>query len=289
MNDELLPFDDDSYDDEDEDYAAMPAWGTCDGSGCLIMYDVASTLDHCAEEGTCWPHCTDAITHSLMQGTSYSEIAMFMGGGVPTPQQAELAQEYKPILMGDPKALVTTMTTKASKLDVSAAVGLLNEALNSGQPSAVFEAQASLLSQMESGAYNPTQSERVALYVAGLEAAARSEHGTVVAMSEGRSLQSHQADYGNDCGVCEMLSKYMSSALDILRPLADEEVAVMKQVQQKNTYALMGLCVDCGKPPLDGRTYTLDDEGFMCANCAGPFLLMDDGKPGNEWTQQEVS
>lgn len=313
------------YGDEepDEDYAAMPEMGTCDADGCMIMYEVTSTFDHCAEEGRCWGHCTDAPGHAFMYGLAYDEIkeaflpeVVDPGGEAVAKLMADLPAliAFQPIKYKfeqpkiedlDPVAppqYVQNLAAKFAALDgppdapelpggdfdINKTLAFVNEAIEAG-PNNVFMAAKGVLEQVMVEGYVPTSAERAALFVAGLEAIAYAEHGQVVAITEGRTLAKHRADFADhECGVCENLDSYANNALELLKPIAAEQVMVMAEQQTEQQRAALGQCVDCGEKPANGRIYSLEaGKGFMCSRCAGPYLMMDDGNPGDPWPEAE--
>lgn len=245
----------------------------------MVMFQTASNLDHCAEEGTCLAHCTNLVGHMQAQ----NGLSSFLFDAKP------------PILMGTVEKITSALeqpdTDEGSEEadpppDTTKALAYVQEAIMAGQPQKVHAGLNAILEAATNS--EPTPAEKVALFVAGLEALARSEHGTLVALTEGRTLEKHKTDFGNDCGVCENLDRYFDAAFALLQPLAvDQKQQTQKAIEQKQR-ALQGVCVDCGEAPSNGRTYTLDKgQGYMCSACAGPFLLMDDGQPGDEWAEAE--
>lgn len=310
MDDEL-PFEYDgdgpTYDPDDEDYAAMPDMLTCDGDdGCMVMFEATSDFDHCTTEGTCWTHCANIEAHTFAQGQDVGLIKeTFMPLDPPEaetpfatpfvetvsskwmllPKKDEGAEQGESMLTA-PASVIDSLTKTGTGESVQQATASVTELLVNGSQQDVHEEVKEILAKASAPGYMPTQAERIALFVAGLEAIAYVEHGTNVAYTEGRTLAKHKADFGNQCGVCENLDNYMTQALEMLRPLAEQQVAEAQQVAQQQVYIAKGVCVDCGEPPVGGRIYSLEEgQGFMCANCAGPFLLMDDGKPGNAWPE----
>lgn len=256
--------------------------GKCDADGCIVIYELASTSDHCIEEGLCWAHCTNQAAHTLgddeqVEGMLGELIAVAESKGVDV-----MAKQWKvkPLLFAD---AVQVINEPAPADTIGQAYQWVQQALEAG-PQQVHEVAKALLDKTMGEDYEPTQAERVALFVAGLEAIARSEHGTVVAYTEGRTLDKHMADFSdNECGVCENLKNYMTNALDLLRPMAEQEADEAKQAEQTLQYVKAGVCGECGEPPYENRRYSLEEgQGFLCAYCAGPYLLMDDGKPGIE-------
>lgn len=319
------PYEAEDYDDEEpEDYAAMPEMGTCDGPGCMIMYEVANGLDHCVEEGTCWLHCTSVEAHTQAQGITVPVL----GDGVKTPlvewslgpPDASLGipkvnvNKFLPSIEEVQELLNKTLTTAENStiepfvdesvaliadeldappmpdtFDLKKTLAYVNEAIAVG-PNEVFQAARGILDQVAANEYVPTSAERVALFVAGLEAIAYAEHGQVVAITEGRTLAKHRADFSdNECGVCENLDAYTKNALDLLKPIAVEQVNEIQEQKIEQLRILKGVCVDCGEKPKNNRTYSLEDgKGYMCSRCAGPYLMMDDGKPGDPFDEEEA-
>lgn len=126
-----------------------------------------------------------------------------------------------------------------------------------------------------------TNLEMIGLALALMHSQLMQEHGANVQWSDGLTLGSHRKAKPA-CPTCIVLGEY-DQAMNRLRGLAEVERLKATKAEVEAVRADLGLCVECGKPPVGGRKYSLD-EGFMCADCAGPHLLMDDGQPGNAWS-----
>lgn len=286
---EAVPFE--TYDDLPEpDWDGDPEpgleygedYGTCDAPGCMVMYAPSSGTDHCGEEGMCWSHCSDVKGHApkfIIEDAIKELVEVAESKGVPT-FESKFASPYvpnNPILIGD--ALISKVGPQPTEL-----IKYVSNAINNNAPQDVYEYSQGLLDQALGAA---TSADRIALFVSGIEAIARGEHAQVVAFSEGRSLAKHMADFqGNECGVCENLKMYSQNALELLKPMAVKQAEQEQEAKQEIMYAALGVCVDCGKP--SERRYSLEEgKGYMCARCAGPYLLMDDGAPGDPWPEKE--
>lgn len=284
---ESVPFE--TYDDLPEpDWDGDPEpgleygedYGTCDAPGCMVMYAPSNGTDHCGEEGMCWAHCSDVKGHApkfIIEDAIKELTDVAESVGVEVPEFASPYMPNNPMLIGD--ALISKVGPPPSEL-----IKYVSNAINNNAPQDVYEYSQGLLDQALGAA---TPADRIALFVSGIEAIARGEHAQVVAFSEGRSLAKHMADYGgNECGVCENLRKYSENALDLLKPIAVQQMQEQEEAKQELEYVSLGVCVDCGKPSV--RRYSLEEgKGYMCARCAGPYLLMDDGAPGDPWPEQE--
>ncbi len=126
-----------------------------------------------------------------------------------------------------------------------------------------------------------TPTEKVALYLTRVESIAREEHTTVIAMTTGGTMEAHK--FG-PCETCKSLTESFDKAILLLIPLARAEKDAQTEAALTLKRTQENVCIECGLFPVDNRKYSLDDGlGFMCAPCAGPNLLMDDGKPGSDW------
>lgn len=278
-----MVWDTSAWDDEDTEeplpYDELP--GTCE---CGVEYNLADALDHCAEEGSCWQHCADPIGHVLaaVKGMGYAD-----GAAVPAGIAEQIMAVTKVAFDGGKPG------TPANPVPVPAAVGYTAEypeGTTLAQHLKANDDEVALVDHVmhtmganETGR-ETTPSELVALYMTKVWIEAESQHAEVVAYSEGVTLINHRKAHP-ECVACANIA-YYDKALNILKVEAQQEVEQAEIRIRQARFMEMGVCVECGEAPVEGRRYTLDEgKGFMCANCCGPYLLMDDGQPGNPWKE----